>query len=62
MLVMVHVRCVERAHACVLRVLRVVCVACMCIVWALCACAYVFLSVRTGKRLGSLLHPPRLEL
>ena len=31
-----HVRCVERAHACVLRVLCVVCVACMCTVWGLC--------------------------
>ena len=45
MLVMVHVRCVERAHACVL---RGVCVCGRCV----CVCACVFLSVRTGKRLG----------
>ena len=48
-LVMVHVRYVERAHACVLRVLWVVC-ACMCIVWAFYSC---------GQILKALIHSPR---
>ena len=58
MLVMVHVRCVEHAHACALRVLCV-CVLCgrrVC-VSVRCVCVCMFLSVCTGKRLGPLLHP-----
>ena len=60
-LVMVHVRYVERAHACVLRVLWVVC-ACMCIVWALYGrvkCGICIPIYSCGQILKALIHSPR---
>ena len=58
---MVHVRYVERAHACVLRVLWVVC-ACMCIVWALYGrvkCGICIPIYSCGQILKALIHSPR---